>query len=107
MVTRISMMCFQDCKHLKTVTLGTNTTELASRAFDGCSSLSTIDLKNVEVIKSNAFSDCPNLKFIELPDTIHTIDPQAFDDAVVTLICSRGSYSHRFAIRNQIRFRFK
>ena len=48
---------FSNCVNLKKVTLGENVTEIASSMFKGCTSLTSIDLKNITKINGNAFQD--------------------------------------------------
>lgn len=68
--------CFEGCKNLKTVNLGSNTATVGTSSFllfrnaDFISSLSNIG--------SSAFANCTSLAEIEIPDSVKTIGEKAF-----------------------------
>lgn len=47
-------------------------------AFEGCASLRSVVIKNATCIEARAFYNCPNLEYIDLPDTLATLKPTAF-----------------------------
>ena len=50
-----------------------------------------------------AFANCPNLKYIEIPNYVTSISVLAFADSPnVTIGCYYGSYAHQYAIQNSI-----
>ncbi len=65
-VTAIAANAFKDCKRLKSIDLNNNITKIGYYAFSGCTSLTTIDLKNVTEIEYSAFSGCTSLTTIDL-----------------------------------------
>jgi hypothetical protein len=61
---------FRDCTNLSSVTLPDTLTSLESNTFHGCSSLQTIDLKNVTYLKEYEFRDS-GLTSIDLSNIQH------------------------------------
>uniref|UniRef100_UPI00402983D7 leucine-rich repeat domain-containing protein n=1 Tax=Candidatus Cryptobacteroides bacterium TaxID=3085639 RepID=UPI00402983D7 len=54
-------------------------TEIGENAFDGCTSLQSIDIPNsVTEIKASAFSGCTSLQSIEIPNSVTEIRAYAF-----------------------------
>ena len=63
-----------------------------------------MELQNVKIIGSFAFSYCANLSGVSL-DSVARIDRNAFagcDNLIIT--APRNSYAQEFAERNEIRF---
>jgi len=56
-VSSIGATAFQFRNELKTITLPPNVTSISSGAFNGCTSLASIDMPNVTSISSGAFND--------------------------------------------------
>ena len=46
---------------------------MKANAFSGCTSLASIDLKNVNVLENNAFDHCDALESITIPPTVTTV----------------------------------
>lgn len=56
-------------------------TNISNRAFDGCTSLTSITLpESLTSIKAGAFNDCTSLESITIPDGVTTIDASAFSN---------------------------
>lgn len=70
----------QGCSSLKKVVLADDTVELGNCALGYSESLTTVDLKNVRIISSEAFWHCPSIQKITIPDTVTTICNMAFAD---------------------------
>lgn len=70
----------QGCSSLKKVVLSDDTVELGNCALGYSDSLTTVDLKNVRIIGSEAFWHCPSIQKITIPDTVTTICNMAFAD---------------------------
>lgn len=65
------------------VTIPDGVTEICSRAFRRCSSLTHIELPDsVKVISEGAFEGCTSLTNIELPDSLTRISDYAFQDSI-------------------------
>ena len=75
--------CFSYCARLETVTLNPATTEIAEKAFEGCSNLTTCNNLNCATITKVdewAFSKCGKLTLAEgLPNHLQTIGRNAFE----------------------------
>lgn len=68
------------CSSLKKVVFADDTVELGNCALGYSDSLTTVDLKNVRIIGSDAFWHCPSIQKITIPDTVTTICNMAFAD---------------------------
>ena len=94
------------------------------RAFDDCSALETIILKEgVEVLTEQCFLDCNNLKEITIPKSVKEIGWHAIGyhgtqslwgeiesernsaDNLPTINCYTNSAAHKYAVENSIPFR--
>lgn len=57
-------------------------------------------------IGANAFANCPNLVYIEIPQFVTSIANDAFSGSDgVTIICKKGSVAHEFAENHGISYR--
>lgn len=59
----IASSMFQSCVNLETVNLPYGATTVNNNAFNGCSSLTTIDVSNMTTVKAYAFCDCEKLEY--------------------------------------------
>ena len=63
--TNVPSNLVRDCKNLKSITLGANTTTLAKDAFSGCTALETVDFGGAHVtIGSYQFNEYTNLETV-------------------------------------------
>ena len=53
-------------------------TTIGKNCFADCKSLTSVDLKNVKYISTNAFLRCSSLPNLEIPDTVEAIGKHAF-----------------------------
>ena len=61
------------------ITFSQSLTEISDNAFEGCSTLTGVNLPNsVEIIKEHAFIQCTSLRSITLPTSVTTIEAGAF-----------------------------
>ena len=62
-VTQIAPKCAKGCKQLKKVVIGSYVTTIGANAFSGCSSLTTVTIKNgsLTTIGAKAFYKCKKL----------------------------------------------
>ncbi len=76
--TTIEANAFENLAALNRVALSNKTTKIELSAFSGCTSLSDIDISNVELIGPSAFANCSALTSITLNDKVTAIDEQTF-----------------------------
>lgn len=70
---------FADCSNLKTINLG-NVTDLSTRTFANCTSLTNIELpEGITRLGNNTFENCTGLIYIEVPTTVTFFDAAAFN----------------------------
>lgn len=75
-ITNIDSSAFMSCSNLQTVTIGSedsNLTTIPTSCFMNCSNLQTVYLNpnhKINLQNSNAFSNCPNLIEIIVPDNL-------------------------------------
>lgn len=128
-VTSIGNFAFSDCKSLKTINTLDSVTSIGNCAFGGCSSLKSINIpdgitnigektflgcsnfeslsipNSVTSIGELAFAGCSNLERINIPNSVTSIDEFAFFGCSnLTIKCHDGSFAHRYAKENGIRF---
>ena len=65
--------CFKDCKSLDEVVLGDNVLTIGPSAFQGCGAKINIPAK-VQSLKNSAFRECCNLTYVDIPETIKTME---------------------------------
>ena len=63
---------------VNSVEIPDSVTTIGLSAFNGCTTLQSIDLGEVQVIEDNAFNSCTNLTTITFPNTLRTIGDWAF-----------------------------
>ena len=80
-VTHINEKAFANNPYLETVILPNELGRIAESAFEGATSLKSINLRTVRIgeIGDRAFKDCVSLKEIVMPDTVHWIGESAFE----------------------------
>ena len=118
---------FSGCSSLKNLTLNENIAEFGYGCFNGCSSLTDLDFvqngvllqsyafngtgaesvilsDSLLAIPDYAFTGCPDLKYLTIPESVILIQPHAFDFETVTIRCYYGSYAHSFAEENGVSY---
>jgi hypothetical protein len=73
----IGQMAFYELPNLKRVTLGADIVEIRNYAFKNCTSLTEINLENVDFIREGAFYGCSSLETVNLMDGV-VIEDWAF-----------------------------
>lgn len=97
-ITEIPNYCFEDCINLKIiipdshvenyatlkyVIIPSQITKIGERAFNGCKSLTRVDVEeqsHLEIIGSYAFIDCSSLLSVVLPKSLKSLEYGAFMD---------------------------
>ena len=78
-ITSIGERAFQNCTSLTTIEIPNSVISIGSVAFAGCKNLSTVSIPNsVTSIGSSAFSSCTSLTTIEIPNSVTSIGAGAF-----------------------------
>ena len=78
MVTRIADNGFANCTALKQINLPDNINVIGKKAFSGCPSLSSVKIPNASVIGDSAFKGCKSLASIVIPEGVASIGKYAF-----------------------------
>ena len=106
-VSSIGENAFSNCKSLKQIILPDKITSIGDEAFSWCTSLEHIDMPpKITCLKSRTFSSCFKLESVTIPDGVIKISKDAFDwcGKQLTLKGSQGSYTEKYAIKNNIKF---
>lgn len=77
---------------------------LQSYAFNGTVAGSVVLSDSLLAIPDYAFTNCPNLRYVTIPESVVLIQPNAFDWENVTVRCYEDSFAHRYAVENNISF---
>lgn len=102
-ITVIGDGAFQD-SDVQIVSLGNHVTSIEDKAFMNCKKLiNVLDTSNLRSIGSNAFSNCILMLAISLPKETKKISKDSFDKTV-QLRGPRGSYTQKFAKKNNYSF---
>lgn len=91
-VTKIRKGAFRDCKRVDKVVLPEGLIEIESYAFYNFTTLTGIDLKNVQTIGEYAFYNCTMLDEIVIPDSVQTVGEYAFANCMLAsrIIIGKG-----------------
>lgn len=92
--------CFNGCSSLTDLDFVTNGVLLQSYAFNGTGAESVVLSGSLFAIPNYAFSNCPNLNYVTIPESVVMIQPYAFDFENVTIGCYYDSYAYSFAKEN-------
>ena len=90
---------------LTEVDIPANIMMIRRRAFEGCTKLSDVTLhEGLEDIRDFAFTNCPSLKKIYIPESVYRISTQAFDKERITIRGKKGSHAEQYAQERNIPF---
>jgi serine/threonine protein kinase len=79
-VTSIRDFAFQGCSSLTSIELPSSVPSIGYAAFANCSSLTAIEIpSSVTIIGRSAFNGCSSLTAIEIPSSVTSIGDKAFD----------------------------
>lgn len=127
---KIGIMSFKDCTNISgTITIPSRVNNVGYAAFQGCSSVTSVELypgmrevseqlfydcalledvfmaSGFNSIGKLAFAQCPSLKTITIPANVTSIDSTAFyGDNNLVIKCNRNSYAEQYAKDNGISF---
>lgn len=74
----IEERAFMECASLMDVTLSDDVVNIDNEAFRKCTSLGSLDLKNVRYIGFESFRDCSSIQEIVIPETVVVLEEGAF-----------------------------
>ncbi len=79
--TKKVMSCLPGTKGV--IELGDDVSALNEEAFCGCEEIASIDLNKttIKVVPERAFDHCRLTSLVKLPETVHTIESEAFDNS--------------------------
>lgn len=75
--TRIPWKTFYNCNSLKSIVVPSQIVSVASECFNGCTSLTSADLAQVQSVEYKAFYNC-NFAELVLPKTVTSVGSQTF-----------------------------
>jgi len=85
------------------LSLPANLITIESEAFSGTGEHTVIISQGTKTIETGAFSACPNLEAVYLPDSLTSAGSGAFPDSV-TIYASSGSYAANYAKANGLSY---
>ena len=88
----IATSAFSGCTSLTSITIPNSVTRIGEGAFRGCTSLKRITIGNgVTSIGDSAFYNCTSLKRITIPDSVTSIDDRAFSGCTSLISTTIGN----------------
>ena len=103
-IAEFSYGCFNGCSSLTDLDFVSNGALLQSYAFNGTGAESVVLSGSLFAIPNYAFTNCPNLKYVTIPESVMLIQPNAFDFDKITIRCSYNSYAYLYATENDIAY---
>lgn len=89
-VTKIGERAFENCTSLTSITIPNNTTNIEFAAFYGCSGLESVNISNgVISIGNYSFYNCTNLTSVTIPNSVTSIGDCAFLNCGLSEIISK------------------
>lgn len=102
-VSVLARHCFEECKDLETVKLGSMCVSIQNGVFGNCENLRFIQLnEGLERIGDYAFKHCTSLKELYIPETVNKIGSYTFIDCDVKIICKQYSMAYYYAEQNNM-----
>lgn len=106
LVKAIGAKAFLGNSKLTSISMSNSVTSIGEGAFKNCKGLKSITIpKSVNEIAVAAFGGCKSLTSITIPSSVTFIGEDAFHGcSVLTIKCPIGSYPHRYAAKNGIKY---
>ena len=92
--------CFNGCSSLTDFSFVSNGVILQSYAFNGTGAEWVVLSDSLFAIPDYAFTNCLNLKYVTIPESVVMIQPNAFDFKNITIRCYYDSYAYSFSKEN-------
>lgn len=96
--------CFNGCSSLTDLGFVSGGVMLDSYAFNGTGAESVELSDSLLAIPNHAFTNCPALTVVTIPESVALIQPYAFDWENITIRCYLDSYAHFYAEENGISY---
>ena len=103
-IAEFSYGCFNGCSSLTDLDFVSNGVLLQSYAFNGTGAESVVLSDSLLAIPKYAFTNCPNLRYVTIPESVTLIQPKACDWENVTIRCYENSAAHSFAEENNLSY---
>ena len=103
-IAEFSYGCFNGCSSLTDLSFVENGAVIGSYAFNGTGAESVVLSDSLIAIPDYAFTNCPDLKVVTIPESVVFIQPHAFDFDNVTIRCYYDSMAYLFASENEISY---
>ena len=93
-VERIGMSAFAHNSHITSVYMPNSVTRMDSGALGYCKNLGSVRLsENLKYIPAYTFDKCENLHFLEIPESVSSLDESAFRWTAIETLVIRGTFS--------------
>lgn len=96
--------CFNGCSSLTDLDFVADGAMIDSYAFNGTGAASVTLSDSLIAIPDYAFTNCKNLKYVTVPESVIMIQPNAFDWHNVTIRCFENSAAHVFAVEHNLSY---
>ena len=103
-ISEFSYGCFNGCSQLSDLGFVSNGVLLQSYCFNGTAAESIVLSDSLIAIPNYAFTNCQNLKYVTIPESVIMIQPYAFDFSKVTIRCYYDSMAYLFAYENELSY---
>lgn len=108
-IQKIGKGAFEKNEYILHVYLPQTLEEIGEGAFEGCTNLKDVEIKEnstINKIGKNAFKNCPYLTSIVIPSSVTEIGDDAFDKGTITLQVEQGSYAALWASENGYSYQY-
>lgn len=103
-IAEFSYGCFNGCAFLSNLDFVSNCAILQSYSFNGTGAESVVLGDSLLAVPNYAFTNCPNLKYVTIPESVALIQPYAFNWENITIRCYYDSFAYDYARQNNISY---
>lgn len=105
-ISSVGSYAFNGCTSLKSINFD-NVSSIGAYAFKGCSSLNSIKFSDkISVLETGTFEGCKSIDKVEMLNNFKTINKDAFKDCSSELVisCYFGKTAYKYAVDNSIKY---